>query len=316
MAKISDTFKLHTARATGFDRYTPGDVAYVTNGFRDNGVVGFVKPQTNDYVYRFLGIVLSAFCEATVQIPPFIARGNGGSGLIILEPLKTMTADQLAYIAAFINTNIRWRFSWSRMATVDRIRDFEVPDVDCPPIRYRVRNLLPPVSEPDCTSWNAHFKPFELASVFKLEPGDYHNTSALPDGDIPLISCGEADNGIAGFVQVPEEHIYDHKLTVAFNGMNTLTTKYHPYRFAAKDDVAVCTPLRSLRVSTLFFIQVMMGRERWRYNYYRKCFMEKLRRQVIELPAIHGEIDEDCIAMIVGRSRYWPYLQERLLLSA
>ena len=139
MAKISDTFKLHTARATGFDRYTPGDVAYVTNGFRDNGVVGFVKPQTNDYVYRFLGIVLSAFCEATVQIPPFIARGNGGSGLIILEPLKTMTADQLAYIAAFINTNIRWRFSWSRMATVDRIRDFEVPDVDCPPIRYRVK---------------------------------------------------------------------------------------------------------------------------------------------------------------------------------
>jgi hypothetical protein len=312
MARIRDIFRLHTARATGFDQYAPGEVAYITNGFRDNGVVGFVRARPNDSAYQFVGIVLSAFCEATVQIPPFVARGNGGSGLIVLEPLKSMTADELAYIAAFINTNIRWRFSWSRMATVDRIRDFEIPDSDST-IRYAVKDLLPQQSEPEKKTWTVEFKTFELAAIFQFAPGDYHNTSALPEGEIPLISCGEGDNGIAAFVEVPAEHIYDHKLTIAFNGMNTLTTKYHPYRFAAKDDVAVCNPLKPLRVSTLFFIQVMMGRERWRYNYYRKCFMEKLRRQSIELPASHGEIDEDCIATVVSGSRYWAYLEERLL---
>jgi hypothetical protein len=78
MARIEELFRPQTARASSFTNYDPGDVAYVTNGFRNNGVLGFAKPVPGDRVFDSLCIVLSAFCEATVQIPPFIARGNGG----------------------------------------------------------------------------------------------------------------------------------------------------------------------------------------------------------------------------------------------
>lgn len=45
MPKIEQLFKLHTATASGFVNYGLGDTAYITNGFSNNGVVGFVEPK-------------------------------------------------------------------------------------------------------------------------------------------------------------------------------------------------------------------------------------------------------------------------------
>jgi hypothetical protein len=314
MPKIEDLFTMHTATGTGFVNYAPGDTAYVTNGLGNNGVIGFVRPKPDDTIYKFAGLAVSAFGEATVQIPPFIARGNGGSGLVILEPIKPMSANQLGYAAAYINMQVRWRFSWSRVATVDRLKSLEIPSIESPPVHYRVKNLLPPRVAQQKPSWQAKFSEFPLDAIFELRPGDYHNASELPEGDIPLISCGDTNNGITAFVNVPKERVFQNKLTISFNGMNTLTTKYHPYPFAAKDDVAVCFPRNPLRVSTLFFVQLMMAREQWRYNYYRKCFMEKLRRQSVALPAKDGAIDEDTIRTVVSSSPYWNYLERRFSL--
>lgn len=55
MPSIEDIFEPHTARASGFADYEPGDVAYVTNGFRDNGVLGFVAHQGTGYWLRHGG---------------------------------------------------------------------------------------------------------------------------------------------------------------------------------------------------------------------------------------------------------------------
>jgi hypothetical protein len=144
MPTIDDLFTPLTARSVGFERYEAGEVAYVTNGFRDNGVLGFVKPKAGDKVFKSIGIAISAFCEATVQIPPFIARGNGGSGLLVLVPKETLTADQLGFYAAYINTFIRWRFSWYRQASVSRIRRLEIPEPKKATGTFPVKGLLPP----------------------------------------------------------------------------------------------------------------------------------------------------------------------------
>src|SRR5258708_33287079 len=311
MPKIEVLCTMHTAKGTGLVHYASGDTVYVTNGLGNNGVVGFVRPKPDDTVYKFVGLAVSAFGEATVQIPPFIARGNGGSGLVILEPKQPMSAHQLGYTAAYINTQIRWRFSWSRVATVDLLKSLEIPNIQHPPIKYQVKNLIPARLAQPKPSWQARFKEFPLDSLFELRSGDYHNASELPKGDTPLISCGDNNNGITAFVDVPSDRVFQSLLTIAFNGMNTLTTKYHPYRFATKDDVAICIPRNPLRTSTLFFIQVMMAREQWRYNYYRKCFMEKLRRQSVALPARNGSVDEDTIHVVVASSPYWDYLEKR-----
>jgi hypothetical protein len=149
MPRIDEVFTPHTARSVGFESYTKGEVAYITNGLRDNGIVGFVKPKPRDKVFAFAGIAVSAFCEATVQIPPFVARGNGGSGLMVLEPKVSLTADQLGFFAAYINTFLRWRFSWYRQASVERIRRLQIPDPKTASSgSFPVKQLLPAAKVP------------------------------------------------------------------------------------------------------------------------------------------------------------------------
>jgi hypothetical protein len=305
---LESLFHLHNAQSAAFEDHETGNVAFVTNGLGDNGVQGFVEPLPRDKVFGFLGIALSTFCEATVQIPPFIARGNGGSGVKVLEPKEKMTASQLASIAACINTTLRWRFSWYRQITRDRVRNLPV-SVDT--VQYSVSDLLPRLRPSTLPSWNATFAPMSLESIYELEPGDYHSVERLESGSVPLISCGDTDNGIIGFYDIPLKKTYEGRLTVAFNG-SPLTAKYHPYTFAAKDDVAVCSPRKELKLTTQLLIQLILNRERWRYSYYRKCFMDKLRRFRILLPAKSGAIDEEAAEQIMATSPYWDFLKTQL----
>jgi hypothetical protein len=112
------------------------------------------------------------------------------------------------------------------------------------------------------------------------------------------------------FCSVPVEKTYCNTLTIAFNGSWPLLTKYHPYRFAAKDDVAICLPKKKLLESTLVFLQYVISRQTWRYSYGRKCFRQKLAKMKVYVPVDkNGGIDEDNIAKIVANSSYWKYLE-------
>ncbi len=311
MPTIDDLFVAHTARSAGFESYEPGEVAFVTNGLANSGVLGFVTPKAGDKVFGFTGIVLSAFLEATVQVPAFIARGNGGSGLIVLEPRQPMPVAKLGHIAAYINSALRWRFSWYRQATVSRVKHLVVPTPENAADAFKISALMPTRTDGATIPAKLKYAPFSLGGLYELRPGDYHSLSDLQRGDIPIISCGGLNNGVAGFVSVPPEHVYSNRLTIAFNG-STLTAKHHPYDFAAKDDVAICFPKQPLRLTTELFIQVMLGRERWRFSYYRKCYRQKLERMTVLLPVRKGSINEDAIQTVMKATSYWPFLAERM----
>ena len=313
MPTIDDLFMVHTARSSGYESYQSGGTAFVTNGLENIGVLGFVTPKHSDKVFSFTGIILSTFLEATVQVPPFVARGNGGSGLIVLEPKEPVSVAFLGYIAAYINSALRWRFSWYRQATASRVKRLPVPlcDEDIAG-KFQISPFLPAGKNRGKNAGGEFtWSLFQLGSLYDLRPGNYHCLTDLEYGNIPLVSCGNLDNGVAGFVSAPSEHVYSQRLTIAFNG-STLTAKHHPYEFAAKDDVAVCFPKYPLRVTTELLIQAMLGRERWRFSYYRKCYRAKLERLKIPLPAKNGRIDEDAIQDVVEATPYWPFLAQRL----
>jgi hypothetical protein len=76
-------------------------------------------------------------------------------------------------------------------------------------------------------------------------------------------------------------------------------SKFHPYTFGAKDDVAVLVPRATLQDSTLFYVAAMLNRNTWRYSYGRKCFKEKLRKFAIAVPVNQdGTIDEGVIVAL------------------
>jgi type I restriction enzyme M protein len=156
------------------------------------------------------------------------------------------------------------------------------------------------------------FQAVSVTSLFDVFSGDYHSLAEIDAGNTPMVSCGEARNGIVGFYDVPEKNIYRDALTIAYNG-RPLTTKIHPYDFSAKDDVAVVIPKKPMTPETLAFIQAALNSERWRFSYYRKCFREKLKRLKLELPVKpDGELDVQFMQAIVRSQRYWWFLAPRL----
>lgn len=306
MKRIDALFRLHRARSGLFTDYDPGEVAYIGNSVEDNAVVGYVKPRAQDRVFTFPAVVVSAFCEATVQTPPFVACGRAGNGLVVLEPIDAMSVAQLAYVAAYINTAVRWRFNWYRQVTADRLAGLLVPDV-VPPVTFDVSAVLPEQRPQIPRATAVRTRAFQLDDLFSMVPGPYHALNGLSEGKVPVVSCSQSNNGIAGYFDVPGPY-FRNQLTIAFNG-SPLLCRYHPYQFSAKDDVAVCTPKKPLRPTTLWFMQIALNDERWRYSYYRKCYMDKLSRHQVYLPATEDGVDEDTIEHLVKSSPYWSYIE-------
>jgi type I restriction enzyme M protein len=136
-----------------------------------------------------------------------------------------------------------------------------------------------------------HMKEVRVKNLFEVRSGDCHATSELDPGDIPLISCGDLNNGLVGYFDIPSDWIYAHAITVAYNGSWPLTTKFHPYKFGAKDDVAVLLPLSSMKDSVMLYVAAHLNRMIWRYSYGRKCFREKLQDVALLVPVMNAESD-------------------------
>jgi len=132
------------------------------------------------------------------------------------------------------------------------------------------------------------FKEFKVADLFEVQSGDFHATSELDKGDVPLISCGDTDNGLVDYFEIPVDKKRRRSITVAYNGQ-PLTTKFHPYDFGAKDDVAVLVPRQPMTDAVLLHVAALLNSMRWRYSYGRKCFKEKLQAVVLLLPVVSAD---------------------------
>lgn len=100
----------------------------------------------------------------------------------------------------------------------------------------------------------------KISSFFKVHSGDFHSVGELDPGDVPLISCGDTSNGFIGNFDIPLDKTYQHCITVAYNGSWPLLAKFHPYRFGAKDDVAVLLPREPLKETTLLYIATLLNK--------------------------------------------------------
>jgi len=145
----------------------------------------------------------------------------------------------------------------------------------------------------------------QISKLFEVRSGDFHAVSELDPGKVPLISCGNSDNGLVGYFDIPEGKTYIRAVTVAYNGQ-PLTAKFHPYRFGAKDDVAVLVPLRPMTDTAQLYVAALLNNMQWRYSYGRKCFKAKLRSLQIPVPVNTQnqiiQVDEGRIEKIFRRS--------------
>jgi len=157
-------------------------------------------------------------------------------------------------------------------------------------------------------TWTA--KP--VTSVFRIARGDFHSLGDLASGEVATVSRVAGDNGVVGYYTPPEE------ATIYPPGLITISTVggdafVQLQEFAATDNVLVCSPLKPLRISTLFFLAFALNEQKWRYSYGRQCYLEKFRQVSLYVPVSPGgAIDEDAVQSIVETAPYWNHVRNVL----
>lgn len=135
---------------------------------------------------------------------------------------------------------------------------------------------------------------FSLREVFKdIITGEFHVSSILEKGNIPLISCKAQEKGVEGYFDIPLEKTYSNCVTIACDG-KPLTSYYHNYPISAKDNVLICIPSDEVSMKTIFYVVAYLNQLRWRFSYGRKFYSNKINAIRIPLPiSENGKIDEN-----------------------
>ncbi|MDH5788728.1 MAG: hypothetical protein OEZ40_10600, partial [Candidatus Bathyarchaeota archaeon] len=119
-------------------------------------------------------------------------------------------------------------------------------------------------------------------------------------------------NGVTGYYEKPSE------AEIHAKGLLTVSTVtgdafVQLEDFIATDNVLICRPKREFRITTLFFIQLMINFEKWRFSYGRQPYRRVFSKTRIFLPTNgSGEIDEDYIQRLVTNSYGWSMIENTL----
>jgi type I restriction enzyme M protein len=155
------------------------------------------------------------------------------------------------------------------------------------------------------------YKIFSLNDVFSyVDTGNFHVSGDLDLGGVPLISCKTIENGTEGHYDIEKVSTFKNCITIASDGSWPMSSFYHPYEFAAKDNVIICKPISELNLNAILFITAQLNSQIWRFSYGRKCYLNKTNKIQIPLPINKGgEVDYDIIDGIVNSCPIWDELK-------
>ena len=238
----------------------------------------------------------------------FYNKGNGGSGLLVLLPKKQMSDIELHSYASQINLQC-WKFDFSRMAIKRRIVNLVLQkhksNID---IKKRIQKLCPQKKQKLKIQENKNIKLVSVVYIPKKQEDGLcclNKKTALPKnqldkGRTPYVTTSSFNNGVTGFFN-NKPNFKGKCLTVALNG-SVGETFFQFNDFITSGDNAILALKKEYNPYLLFYISVMIKNHQWRYNYYRKLNLGKLKKMQIPMPFQNNRLDLEYIEKIVSNS--------------
>lgn len=129
------------------------------------------------------------------------------------------------------------------------------------------------------------WKWFEIGKLFKVNKGHFVIKDVYTNGNIPLISATQSNNGIAELIVEDCGEVFKaESITVASNGKPGISF-YQPLNFCATGDVNILAPKFKSSKYILLFITSIIEKEIYRFSYGRKWGKTKMEKHKIKLPA-------------------------------
>jgi len=281
----------------------------------DNGIYGFFSIE-NNYQTPLITI------PSTGTIGHAFLQENNCSvddNCLVLIPKIKIPKEKLYQIVYQIRLN-KWKYKYGRQITPKRIKAQEIKLIESK-INYEtfVKENTPKKKEKQKIKENKNIKLVPVIYLKdKQENGlcELNKKTALPqnqleDGNTPYVTTSSKNNGVSGYYD--EDPNFKGKcLTVALNG-SVGETFFQFDDFITSGDNVVLTLQNEYNPYLLFYISVMIKNHQWRYNYYRKLNLTKLKKMNIPMPFKNDkELDLEYIKNIVENSYGFDELKKYL----
>jgi len=220
---------------------------------------------------------------------------------LVLVPKEKLSIEKLFQIAFQIRLN-KWKYKYGRQITPKKIEEQEIV-LENIKINFdkMVQALTPKEKQKHKIKENKNIQIKKVKDLCIIE-----KKTAIPqnvmnlNGHVPYVTTSSMNNGVSQFAD--EEPNFEGKcLSVAMNG-SVGEVFFQVDNFITSGDNAVLTLKQSYNPYLLFFIGTLIRNHKWRYNYYRKMNLEKLKNLKLPIPINDERIDLEYIEKIVKNS--------------
>jgi len=129
------------------------------------------------------------------------------------------------------------------------------------------------------------WKWFNLGDLFTFEKGERLTKLNRIGGDIPLITAGENNNGIAEYISLEDfkdkKKISENKITIDM----FFSVFYHDYKYFSDDNIHTLIPINfELNKYSSLFLLTILNKLKYKYAYGRQVRLIRLPFEKIKLP--------------------------------
>lgn len=127
---------------------------------------------------------------------------------------------------------------------------------------------------------------FFMEDVLSIANGVRLTKADMQDGERPFVGASEAGNGVTGFIDNTNASLASNLLGVNYNGSVGFSF-YHPYEALFSDDVKRVRwkEKEANNKYTLLYLATTIAQQKAKYAYGYKFNAQRMRRQLILLPA-------------------------------
>ena len=283
-----------------------GQNILISSTGEDNGIFGFFDI-SNNYQAPFITVPSTGTVgQAFIQEQDCSVDDN----CLVLIPIKKLSKEELFQIAFQIRLN-KWKYRYGRQITPERLATQKISLIDSKQSYEKIsQKLLPKKVSKVKIKTNTNIKLKRVDEIC-----DILKKSALPQNTMdldgtPYVTTTSKDNGVSNWVN-EEPNAKGKCLTVALNG-SVGETFFQFDDFITSGDNAILTLKEKYNPYLLFYIGAMIKNHQWKYNYYRKLNLSKLKKMPIPIPFKNGNIDIGYIEEIVENSYGFEELKKYL----
>lgn len=129
------------------------------------------------------------------------------------------------------------------------------------------------------------WKWFNLGDLFTFEKGERLTKIDRIVGNVPLITAGENNNGIAGYISLEyfedKKKVFENKITIDM----FFNVFYHDYKYFSDDNIHTLIPINfKLNKFSSLFLVTILSKLKYKYAYGRQVRLMRLPFEKIKLP--------------------------------